>query len=46
MAQQQADTALSQGKAMTEMSKPETKEGMEEAMVQAEQQGIVLWINH
>ena len=41
MAQQQADTALSQGKAMTEMSKPETKEGMEEAMVQAEQQGLV-----
>ena len=41
MAQQQADTALSQGKAMTEMSKPETKEGMEEAMAQAEQQGLV-----
>jgi hypothetical protein len=40
MAQQQADTALSQGKAMTEMSKPETKEGMEEAMAQAEQQGL------
>ncbi len=41
MAQQQADTALSQGKAMTEMSKPETKEGMEEAVAQAEQQGLV-----
>jgi hypothetical protein len=26
---------------MTEMSKPETKEGMEEAVAQAEQQGLV-----
>ena len=40
-AQQQAQTALTQGQAMSEMSKPETKEGMEEAMQQASEQGLV-----
>jgi hypothetical protein len=39
--QQQAQTALTQGQAMSEMSKPETKEGMEEAIQQASEQGLV-----
>jgi len=39
--QQQAQTALTQGQAMSEISKPETKQGMEEAMQQASEQGLV-----
>ena len=41
IAQQQADTALTQGQAMNQMGQPETQEGMEKAEQSAKEQGLI-----